>query len=94
MGLFLKREIVAASFAADASVSVVARRYGVNVNQVFAWRRQIGRRQIGAPVTAVPPSSKAPRPRLVEMTLSVFPKAQLRRTIQLHLETHSVPSPQ
>jgi len=35
----LKREIVAASFAPDASVSVVARHYDVNANQVFSWRR-------------------------------------------------------
>jgi transposase-like protein len=31
----LKREIVAASFAPGSSVSVVARRYDVNANQVF-----------------------------------------------------------
>ena len=36
----LKREIVAASFAPGASVSVVARQYDVNTNQVFAWRKR------------------------------------------------------
>lgn len=35
----LKREIVAASFEAGASTSVVAQRYNVNTNQVFLWRR-------------------------------------------------------
>jgi len=35
----LKREIVAASFEPGASVSVVARRYEVNANQVFGWRK-------------------------------------------------------
>jgi|SRR5208282_3910565 len=35
----VKREIVAASFAPDASVSVIARRYDVNANQVFRWRK-------------------------------------------------------
>jgi transposase len=35
----LKREIVAASFAPGSSVSVVARRYDVNANQVFGWRK-------------------------------------------------------
>jgi len=35
----LKREIVAASFAPGTSVSVVARHYDVNANQVFSWRR-------------------------------------------------------
>src|ERR1035437_8948516 len=35
----LKREIVAASFAPGSSVSMVARHYDVNANQVFSWRR-------------------------------------------------------
>jgi transposase len=38
----LKREIVAASFAPGASVSIVARQYDVNSNQVFAWRKLFG----------------------------------------------------
>src|ERR1700680_4403859 len=36
----LKREIVAASLAPGASVSIVARHYDVNANQVFSWRRR------------------------------------------------------
>ena len=36
----LKREIVAASLAPGSSVSSVARRYDVNANQVFAWRKR------------------------------------------------------
>src|SRR4029077_15987407 len=36
----LKREIVAASLAPGSSVSVVARHYDVNANQVFAWRKR------------------------------------------------------
>ena len=36
----LKREIVAASLTPGSSVSVVARRYDVNANQVFAWRKR------------------------------------------------------
>ena len=35
----LKREIVAASLAPGASVSIVARQYDVNANQVFSWRK-------------------------------------------------------
>jgi transposase len=35
----LKREIVAASLAPGCSVAVIARRYEVNANQVFSWRR-------------------------------------------------------
>ena len=36
----LKREIVAASYAPGTSVSMVARRYNVNANQVFGWRKR------------------------------------------------------
>jgi transposase len=35
----LKREIVAATYLPGASVSIVARQYDVNANQVFRWRR-------------------------------------------------------
>jgi transposase len=38
----LKREIVAATFRPGASVSMVARQYDVNANQVFSWRRRYG----------------------------------------------------
>jgi transposase len=36
----LKREIVAATLLPGSSVSRIARRYDVNANQVFAWRRR------------------------------------------------------
>jgi transposase len=36
----LKREIVSATLLPGSSVSQVARRYDVNANQVFAWRRR------------------------------------------------------
>ena len=36
----LKREIVAASFVPGSSVSIVARQYDVNANQVFSWRKR------------------------------------------------------
>src|SRR3954452_9057825 len=36
----LKREIVAATLLPGSSVSRVSRRYDVNANQVFAWRRR------------------------------------------------------
>ncbi len=36
----MKREIVAASLGPGSSVSMVARHYDVNANQVFAWRKR------------------------------------------------------
>jgi transposase len=38
----LKPEIVAASYAPGSSVSIVVRRYDVNANQVFNWRKHYG----------------------------------------------------
>ena len=50
----LKREIVAASFAPGSSVSVVARHYDVNANQVFGWRKRY-RDASGAPAVLSAP---------------------------------------
>jgi transposase-like protein len=49
-----KREIVAATLRPGASVSVVARQYDVNANQVFSWRRRYGEAEKPA---AAPPST-------------------------------------
>src|ERR1041384_252673 len=51
----LKREIVSATLQPGSSVSVVARRYDVNANQVFAWRKRY-REPVSraAPVQLVP----------------------------------------
>jgi transposase len=51
----LKREIVAASFAPGASVSVVARRYDVNSNQVFAWRKLYSDARVSASIPQLMP---------------------------------------
>lgn len=60
----LKREIVAASFAPGASVSIVARQYDVNANQVFSWRRRFS--------GEIEPSPTAPR--LVPVTITPEPE--------------------
>lgn len=60
----LKREIVAASLAPGASVSLVARQYDVNANQVFSWRKRYP--------AAVGPSS--PAPGLVPVTITPEPE--------------------
>ena len=51
----LKREIVAASLAPGASVSVVARQYDVNTNLVFSWRKRYGEAPNGASVPQLVP---------------------------------------
>jgi len=59
----LKRRIVGESLAPGASASVVARRYDVNANQLFKWRRQYEAAGSGAGPAMVPvavwPSSPA-----------------------------------
>jgi transposase len=55
----LKREIVAASLVPGASVSAVARRYDVNANQVFTWRKRFAEASAAA----------APAPRLVPVVV-------------------------
>ena len=63
----LKREIVAATFAPGASVSVVARQYDVNANQVFSWRRRYG--EGGKPLPASPTTCG-----LVPVTITTEPE--------------------
>jgi transposase len=63
----LKREIVAATLAPGASVSVVARQYDVNANQVFGWRRIY--REACAPSRALASTS-----RLVPVTVTPEPE--------------------
>lgn len=76
----LKREIVAASLEPGSSVSIVARRYDVNANQVFAWRKRYrgGSSETAAlqlmPVTVTPDEPVAPAPvrarELIEIELA------------------------
>ena len=73
----LKREIVAASLEPGSSVSVVARRYDVNANQVFAWRKRYRGSSDKAAVQLVPvtvtadqPVEPAPECDLIEIALS------------------------
>jgi transposase len=78
----LKREIVAATLTPGSSVSVVARRYDVNANQVFAWRRRYrdGSMQPAGlqlmPVTVMPDQPVAAAPaganELVEIVLNGY----------------------
>jgi transposase len=51
----LKREIVAAAAAPGASVSIVARRYDVNTNLVFTWRKLYGADAAPAPTPQLVP---------------------------------------
>ena len=62
----LKREIVAASFEPGASVSLVARRYDVNTNQLFSWRRLHRKGLLGSSGAALVPVTVAAEPGVVD----------------------------
>ncbi len=47
-----KRQIVAETLVAGASVSAVARRHGMHAGQLFTWRRQAREGLLDDPVTA------------------------------------------
>lgn len=65
----VKHEIVAATLAPGASVSVVARAYDVNANQVFSWRRQYSE-------AAKAPRAPSPVPRLIPVKLAAEPERE------------------
>lgn len=64
----LKREIVEAALAPGSSVSKAARRYDVNANQLFAWRKRFCDEAKAPPemrllpVTVTPDLIPAPQP--------------------------------
>ncbi len=58
----LKREIVAATLAPGSSVSIVARHYDVNANQVFSWRRRYREE--------LPPLAATSSPQLIPVTIA------------------------
>lgn len=49
-----KRRIVEETLVPGASVSIVARRHDVNANQLFTWRRQYRRGELGGGAALVP----------------------------------------
>ncbi len=85
-----KLQIVRETLQSHESVAVIARRHGVNANQVFAWRRRYQRDHLGArlpeplilPVhVAQPPTVHTQRSQAVEASQS--PSGGPRIEIQL-----------
>jgi transposase len=96
----LKREIVAASFAPGSSVSVVARQYDVNANQVFGWRKRF-RDEPRAPVVRsapqlIPvmvtagPDAVAPQPSTVAATIEIDVAGKYRARISGGVEAQAL----
>jgi transposase len=79
----LKREIVAASLAPGSSVSMVARQYDVNANQVFNWRKRFGdsqRRLVDPPAAQLIPVVVAP-----EQTAVGAPRSTIAEKIEIDI---------
>jgi transposase len=55
-----KRQIVAETLIAGASVARIARQHGINANVVFTWRKQM--RQVAPATAALLPVQVAPAP--------------------------------
>src|SRR5687767_11455419 len=68
-----KKRIVEETFRPGASVAVIARRYEVNANSLFGWRRKYGK----APLSDG-------RARLLPVTVADVPTA-LQSAVELHL---------
>jgi transposase len=75
----LKREIVAATYLPGSSVSIVARQYDVNANQVFRWRRLAD----ASGSTASSTSSSG----LVPVTITPEPEDKAAPAQQAHSDT-------
>ena len=82
-----KLRIVRETLHAQASVAVIARRHGINANQVFAWRRQYQRGQLV--------EGSGPRPQeavIVPVQVAELPQVQaLTRTAVPSLRTSAGP---
>lgn len=85
-----KLQIVRETLQSHESVAVIARRHGVNANQVFAWRSRYQRDPLGARVpeplilpvhVAQPPPVHTQRSQAVEASQS--PRGGLRIEIEL-----------
>ncbi|MEK4031587.1 transposase [Methylocystis sp. IM3] len=76
-----KRRIVAESFSEGGSVAEVARRYGLNANLLFTWRRQLAATKTEArEPPAILPVTISPSPPLA---LGASPNAPGRMEIAL-----------
>jgi len=81
-----KRRIVAESYQPGVSVSMVARRYDVNANQVFTWRRHYRElaRAAGGFVPVVVSSTEGAEPaKLLPVPPDIEPSASGRIEIAL-----------
>jgi transposase len=91
---------VAASFAPGSSVSVVARHYDVNANQVFGWRKRYRDASLAPAVLSAPqlipvmvtaePDAVAAQPSAVAATIEIDLAGKYRVRISGGIDAHAL----
>jgi transposase len=81
-----KLQIVRETLQSEASVAVIARRHGVNANQVFTWRRQYQRGQLKGRSGA-----RAKEAMVLPVRVAEPPRACTATTIETDRLPHAVP---
>ena len=88
-----KREIVAETLEPGASVSIVARRYDVNANQLFLWRRELLPKPASAEGEAMLPveivAEEPPRPRRTDRGGCI--EIEFGSGVRVRVRGHAVP---
>jgi len=77
----LKRQMVEETLAGRNSVSVVARRYDVNANQLFKWRRQYRKGLLADEPQTLVPITVAPTPSLTSAPNHTLDNGSLEITL-------------
>ena len=85
-----KLQIVRETLHAQASVAVIARRHGINANQVFAWRRQYQRGQLvegtGTQEAVIVPVQVAELPQVQTSTRTAEPSPRTSAGPRIEIE--------
>ena len=88
-----KRQIVAETLESGSSVSIVARRYDVNANQLFLWRRELttppagGECEVMLPVEVAVEEPRRPR----RPDRSGYIEIEFRGGVRVRIRGHASP---
>ena len=88
-----KRQIVAETLEPGSSVSIVARRYDVNANQLFLWRRELAKAPSGGGCEVMLPVEvvveEPPRPRRSDRSGCI--EIEFRGGVRVRVRGHAAP---
>lgn len=80
----LKMNIAQLALAGEQSVSVIARQYNINTNQVFRWTREFRQNQVYWVKQALQLPSSAPAPQLLPVKIqdSLLPSSDMSVSVK------------